>query len=158
MAIEVDRDGKVIVRAPYKTPERKIEEFLEKEEKWIEKSVKKALDRKLSHPEPTAEEKERLIAAAKAYLPQKTEEFSLMTGLKYTGVKITGAKTRFGSCNANNSICYSWRLMQYPTEAVDYVVMHELAHTAHHNHGKRFWATVERFMPDWKRRRAMLKK
>ena len=72
-------------------------------------------------------------------------------------VTITGAEKRFGSCSARNSICFSWRLMQYPDEAVDYVVVHELAHIQEKNHGRAFYALVGRYMPDWRERRALLK-
>ena len=50
-------------------------------------------------------------------------------GVKYTGIRITAAKTRFGSCSAKNSLCFSLYLMCYPTEAVDAVIVHELALT-----------------------------
>ena len=78
-------------------------------------------------------------------------------GLRPAGVTITGAEKRFGSCSAKNRICFSWRLMQYPEEAVDYVVVHELAHILHKNHGKAFYACVEEVLPDWRARRALLK-
>jgi predicted metal-dependent hydrolase len=47
--------------------------------------------------------------------------------------------------------------MQYPTEAVDYVVVHELAHLRHMDHGKEFYALIEKYMPDYKARRKLLK-
>ena len=78
-------------------------------------------------------------------------------GLTPAAVTITGARKRFGSCSASNRICYSWRLMQYPEEAVDYVVVHELAHILHKNHGKAFYACVEEVLPDWRERRRLLR-
>lgn len=77
-------------------------------------------------PEPTEAEREALLARARSELPQRVAHWSRVTGLVPTGVKITGAKTRFGSCNSRNSLCFSWRLMQYPDEAIDLVVVHEL--------------------------------
>ena len=47
--------------------------------------------------------------------------------------------------------------MMYPEKAIDYVVIHELSHILHHNHGKDFWKTVEEFMPDYKEAEKMLK-
>ena len=79
-------------------------------------------------------------------------------GVQPTGVRITSARTRFGSCSGKDSLCFSWRLMQYPEDAVDYVVVHELAHIVHKNHGPYFWALVGQYMPDYKRRRALLRK
>jgi hypothetical protein len=106
----------------------------------------------------TEEEKQMLIRRAKEYLPKKTMEYAAIMGVNPTGVKITSARTRFGSCSGKNSICYSWRLMQYPQAAVDYVVVHELAHILHKNHGRDFYLTVERYLPDYRQRRALLKK
>ena len=78
-------------------------------------------------------------------------------GTDYTGIKITSAKTRYGSCSAKNSLCFSLYLMQKPLYAVDYVIVHELAHTVHHNHGKDFYKLIEKYMPDYKDRISFLK-
>ena len=75
-----------------------------------------------------------------------------------TAVKINFAKTRFGSCSSKNSINFSAFLMLFPLEAVDYVVVHELAHIKYKNHQKEFYALVEKYMPDYKKRMALLKK
>ena len=72
-------------------------------------------------------------------------------------VRITGARTRFGSCSSQAHICFSWRLMQYPPEAIDYVVVHEMAHLRYMNHGAEFYAFIARYLPDWKTRRALLR-
>ena len=72
-------------------------------------------------------------------------------------VKITSARTRFGSCSGKNSVCFSWYLMRYPDEAIDYVVVHELAHLRHHDHSPAFYALVERYLPDWRERMRLLK-
>ena len=60
-------------------------------------------------------------------LPPKIEHYAALMGVHPTRVTITGARTRFGSCSGRNAISFSWRLMQYPEEAIDYVVVHELA-------------------------------
>ena len=78
-------------------------------------------------------------------------------GLRPAGITITGARTRFGSCSSKRRISFSFRLMQYPCEAIDYVVVHELAHLRHMNHSAQFYALIEQYMPDYKARRALLK-
>ena len=78
-------------------------------------------------------------------------------GVKPTGIKITSAKKQIGSCSGKNSICYSWGLMQYAPEAIDYVVVHELAHIIHKNHGKDFYKLIEKYLPDYKKREKLLK-
>ena len=77
--------------------------------------------------------------------------------INIAGITITGAEKRFGSCSAKNRICFSWRLMAYPEEAIDYVVVHELAHIRHKDHSKRFYAFVEEVLPDWRERRRLLR-
>ena len=74
-----------------------------------------------------------------------------------TGITITSARTRFGSCSGKNRLSFSWRLMQYPDEAIDYVVVHELAHIAHKNHGPDFHSCVAAVLPDHRERRALLR-
>ena len=78
-------------------------------------------------------------------------------GLKPSSVKITSAEKRFGSCSSKNGLCFSWRLLAYPTAAVEYVVVHELAHIKHHNHSPAFYALIEKYMPDYKERQKLLK-
>lgn len=74
-----------------------------------------------------------------------------------TALKITSAKTRFGSCSGKDSICFSYLLMRYPDEAIDYVVVHELAHIKHKNHSKAFYTLIEKYLPDYKEREKLLK-
>ena len=123
---------------------------------WI--LIRNAKQKKAAHPEPDEAEKARLIALAKMILPGRVEHFAALTGLRPKRVKITSAKTRFGSCSSKGSICFSWRLMQYPPEAIDYVVVHELAHLKHMNHSPAFHALVAKYLPDHRQRRALLKR
>ena len=104
-------------------------------------------------PERIAELKRK----AKTELPPKIAAYAAILGVRPTGFKVTSAAKRFGSCSAKNSLCFSWRLMQYPPEAIDYVVVHELCHILHHDHSPAFYAAVARVMPDYKRREKLLK-
>ncbi len=157
MALEVTREGRVVVRAPLRLAQRRIDEFLMAHAAWIEEHQAIQQRRRESHPEPTEEEREALIRRAREVLPGKVEKYSRMMELYPTGITITGARKRFGSCSGKNRICFSWRLMQYPEEAIDYVVVHELAHIRHKDHSKNFYACVERVLPDWRERRGLLK-
>ena len=157
LAVEVTRAGEVLVRAPLRMPVREIERFVAAQQPWIEAHIAIQKQRSAAHPEPDAAEEARLRALAKAVIPQRVAYYAGIMGLTPTGVKITSARTRFGSCSMKNSLCFSWRLMQYPPEAVDYVVVHELAHILHKNHGKMFYATIAAVMPDHRARRALLK-
>lgn len=157
VSLEVNRDCQVVVHAPLRMPMKDIEAFVKKNEQWLQNAVKKQNERAEKHPEPTEEEKKALIAQLKEILPGKIEYYSGLMGVVPAAVTITGAKTRFGSCSSKNRLSFSFRLAQYPQEAIDYVVVHELAHIRHHNHSAEFYAFVASVMPDYKEREKLLK-
>lgn len=94
--------------------------------------------------------------AAKERLPKAVERFAPLVGKFPQQVRITSAKTRWGSCSAKGGLNFSWRLLLAPPETVDYVVVHELAHLIEFNHSPRFWAIVEGILPDYKTHRQSL--
>ena len=157
LAIEVDRTGRVVIRAPMRATGEQIERFVAAHADWIARAQARQRARLAAHPEPDEARRAELIRRAKEELPPKVAYYAQLMGVQPTGVRITSARTRFGSCSGKNSLCFSWRLMEYPEAAVDYVVVHELAHITHKNHGPRFWALVERYMPDYRARRALLR-
>lgn len=77
-------------------------------------------------------------------------------GLSHTSLRISAAKTRWGSCSSSNSLNFSYRLAMTPTDCIEYVVVHELAHTRHHNHSASFWSLVEQILPNFRERRHRL--
>lgn len=72
-------------------------------------------------------------------------------------LRLSSARTRWGSCNPRGSIALNWRLVFMPLPVVDYVVAHELAHLREMNHSRRFWSVVEQLCPDWRARRLELR-
>ena len=157
LAIEVSRDCEVIVRAPRSMPKEKIDRFVLQYEGWAEKAKEKQKERFKAQNSLTDYDIAELKQYAREYLTAKTEQYAKLMGAQYSGVRITSAKTRYGSCSGSNSINYSYLLMLRPLYAVDYVVVHELAHTFHHNHGPQFYALIEKYMPDYKERIKVLK-
>lgn len=95
---------------------------------------------------------------AKLHMTERVAYFSKQYNLQYQGVTITWALTRWGSCSGRNRLSFPWRLMMAPREVIDYVVVHELAHTVHKDHSLRFWKLVESITPDWEIYRAHLRK
>ena len=157
VALEVTRDGRILVRAPKRMALQDIDAFVEKHRDWLDTHLNKQKNWQAAHPEPTEQERKALIDKAKSVLPKKVARYAAIMGLTPSGITITAARTRFGSCSPKNRLCFSWRLMAYPEEAIDYVVVHELAHIVHRNHGPEFHALVESILPDHRKRRAMLK-
>jgi len=72
--------------------------------------------------------------------------------------KITGAKSRWGSCSRDNRLSFSWRIIMAPLKIIDYVLVHELVHIKEKNHSPNFWAALEEILPDFRERRAWLRK
>jgi predicted metal-dependent hydrolase len=93
-------------------------------------------------PALTAEDIERLRAEAKATLPVRVAELATRYGLKYGRVTIRAARTKWGSCTARGDISLSLYLMTLPEHLRDYIIIHELCHTVHHNHSPRFHSLV----------------
>lgn len=97
----------------------------------------------------------------------KEEAFMLFTlrckfyaenmGVRYNSINLSGAKHRWGSCYPNGNLRFNWRLIMAPEYIVDYVVVHELAHRIEPNHSSRFWAVVEKILPDYREKRKWLK-
>ena len=79
-------------------------------------------------------------------------------GVRYQKLRISSARTRWGSCSSIGTLSFTYRLVMAPEDVMDYVVMHELVHTRVRNHSKTFWNKVAELMPDYKRRLAWLKK
>ena len=77
-------------------------------------------------------------------------------GVQPAGITTTAARTRFGSCSGNNRLSVSLYLMAFPDAAIEYVVVHELAHIRHKNHGPDFYRFVEKTLPDYRQRIAPL--
>jgi len=156
LAIEVTKDAEVIVRAPYRTPKKLIEKAVAEHVPWIERHVRQKLENP-PDPEPSEAEKAALIRTARQILPPLVAQWAERMGVNPTGITVTSARTRFGSCSPKDRLSFSFRLMQYPDAAIEYVVVHELAHIRHKNHGPEFYREIERFLPDRKAREALLR-
>lgn len=156
MTLSVNDNLEVTVKAPIFVSNSSIDDFVQRNVSWINNAIdnkKKQLEKfDLSDGEIDA-----LVKKAKAVIPSRVEHYSNLMKISPTGIKITKAKKRFGSCNGKNSLCFSCYLMLYPNEAVDYVVVHELAHIKHHNHSKDFYSLISKYMPDYKDREKLLK-
>ena len=148
------RCGRVIVRAPKGFSRLKIRKIIKEHEKMI--SERLAASQKAPSFEVTKEEEKRLRRAAKLYFEKKTAEFAALMGLEYSTVKITANRRGIGSCDEKKNIRFSFRLMLYPEDVREYVVVHELAHLIEMNHSPAFWSIVARYSPDYKRIKKIL--
>ena len=99
-----------------------------------------------AHPVPSPQQVEAWRQQAKAVLPQRVAYWARRMDVQPAGITITAARTRFGSCSGKNRLSFSLYLMAYPA-----------AHIRHHDHSPAFYAEVERYLPDWRARRELLK-
>lgn len=95
--------------------------------------------------------------AAYPYLSRRLEDWAGKMGISYRELKLSTAASRWGSCSREGVIRISAYLLFAPEGAMDYVLVHELAHRKVFNHSPAFWTVVETYMPDWKKRRQELR-
>lgn len=146
IALEITADLTLTVRAPYALPDREIARFVAGKADWIERH-RARLEARPIPVEPSPEEFQALLSAARRVIPEKVRLWGARMGLAPTRVTITRARTRYGSCSAGNSVSFSCRLMLREEALIDYVVVHELAHIRHKNHGRAFHQLIETYLP-----------
>lgn len=101
--------------------------------------------------------KQVLRREAEAYLPRRLQYFADTYGFVFEKIRYGNPKGRWGSCSSSGTISLNVALMNTPHAVIDYVLLHELAHTKHMNHSPEFWAVVAECMPDYKVHRKTLK-
>lgn len=151
ISISVRATGGLRLSFPCGVSQKRALAFLEQKVEWIEASRERLARKQAALPAqlPPEEQKiriEELRRAAKADLPQRIERIARETGLKYEKLSIRASRTKWGSCSGCNHISLSLFLMTLPEHLRDYVIIHELCHTVHHNHSPRFHALVDRLV------------
>ena len=164
IAIQVTRDGRVLVRSPRQCSRSYIDNFVSNNENWVLKhlaSVKELEEQKKSaassHPPLSSKDRSRYIEIARDIFTRKTEYYACIIGVSYGRISIREQKTRWGSCSSKGNLNFNWRLILAPEEVLDYVVVHELAHRREMNHSKAFYAIVESVLPDYRKARRWLR-
>ena len=102
--------------------------------------------------------KRALQEIARKTFTERLEHYARQLGVALPPLRLSSARTRWGSCNHQGMISLNWRLVLMPLDIVDYVVAHELAHLKEMNHSPRFWSVVEGLCPDWRARRLTLRR
>jgi predicted metal-dependent hydrolase len=200
IALIVQPNGRLIVRAPLRTSQRDIRLLVERNAGWIrnkQELVKTTytpvVPRRYvtgenfhflgnpypleilnaNHPALTFDSKFYLSKTALPdartvferwyrkqaleILTDRVQHFASQHGFQTPQVRISSARTRWGSCSARGILSFTWRLVMAPLPVIDYVVVHELVHLKVRNHSRQFWDQVNQLMPDYKNHRSWLK-
>ena len=162
VSLQIDKDLKVTVRAPYRMSDAAVRKFIEEKSDWIEKHIRKMQERREEYEaEPgellTVEELRELARKAAEYIPGRVACYAPLIGVSYGRITIRNQRSRWGSCSSRGNLNFNCLLMLAPPEIIDYVIVHELCHRREMNHSPLFWQEVERVLPDYKRRRKWLK-
>lgn len=151
-------DGRVEVSAPYNTSDASIANVVREKRRWIDTNVREIVNSPRSrganaNPAEVAQWK----AAVAAFVPVLIERWEPIMGVKAGKIAYRNMTSRWGSCQpATGRICINVLLALYPPECLEYVVVHELCHLLQRGHGPRFHALMDKFLPDWRARRAKL--
>ena len=160
LSITIDPDANLIVRAPRRMSDKTIAAFVASKRDWIEKHMEKVRKRAAKReevPEFTEEERKALTKKARKMILEKVAYYAPIVGVTYGRIAIRKQRTVWGSCSAKGNLNFNYLLAMMPDEVVDYVVVHELCHRKEMNHSPRFWAEVEKVIPNHKALRKWLK-
>lgn len=167
LAIQINPDLSVTVRAPMYAPQSDIERILREKEGWIQKHIEKIREMKEKKKETqgesveseylTNEEIKKLADKALQHIPKRVSYYAKQIGVTYGKITIRNQKTRWGSCSSKGNFNFNCLLMLTPSEVIDYVVVHELCHRKEMNHSVAFWAEVEKVIPNYKEQVKWLK-
>ena len=156
LALQVKADLTVLVKAPKGLSRKYIDDFVNQKADWINERLEKFKSLPFNPYTFTKQEINDLKKKTLEIVVPRVEYYADIMKLKPNKISASSAKSRFASCNSRGNLSFSFRLCLYPIEAIDYIVVHELAHMVEMNHSKRFWAVVERYMPDYKERKRLL--
>ena len=160
LSMQVKGDGRVEIRAPLRTSDAEIRRFLETHRRWLEKHLQKAQalqQAKAGVRKLTGAEIAELKKKAKRDLPERVAYWAPLIGVKPGRIAIRCQKTRWGSCSTKGNLNFNCLLMLAPDGVIDSIVVHELCHLKHMNHSKRFYAEIEKVLPDYRQHQQWLK-
>ena len=204
ISLQITKRSEIVVQAPYFTPVKEINSFIEQKHGWIQKTIQQQKEQKLTageklyvsgeyfyflgtlYPlevffqqnlpaglvfwnnrfylncEDGQEVKRNYFiqwykTRAGEYFTGQVEHISQRLQLRPGSIRITSARTRWGSCSPEDNLAFSFRLIMAPQNVVDYVIIHELMHIKEKNHSARFWKLLETAMPEYQIHRHWLR-
>jgi len=143
LRITIKPDRTVRLTVPRDVPRKRAQRFLHSKIPWIKKHLRRLEE--LENIEKNIRLPQIDTAKAGAALIEKFEELAALHNFEYSKVSIRNQKTKWGSCSAKSNISLNINLTRLSVELTDYVILHELLHTRIKNHGKEFWAELDKY-------------
>lgn len=150
ISIQINNEGELVVKAPYRVPRGEIDKFILSKQSWINKHMEQAKKIQESVIKLSGEEIEELANKALLIIPEKCKKYATLLGVTYGRITIRNQRTRWGSCSSKGNLNFNCLLMLCPEPVIDYVVIHELCHRKEMNHSRAFYELVSSIMPDYK--------
>lgn len=159
-AIKITADMQIVVFVPLYVSDNEIERMVISKSKWIDEhmlKVQSTIDERSKLEKITFEQVKELADQAVEYIPKRVKYYAEKENLIYNKITIKNLVSRWGSCSTKGNLNFNCLLMLTPDYVIDYIVVHELCHLREMNHSEKFWAEVEKIMPDYQRAELWLK-
>lgn len=159
-AIKITADMQIVVFVPLYVSDNEIERMVISKSKWIDEhmlKVQSTIDERSKLEKITFEQVKELADQAVEYIPKRVKFYAEKENFVYNKITIKNLVSRWGSCSTKGNLNFNCLLMLTPDYVIDYIVVHELCHLREMNHSEKFWAEVEKIMPDYQRAELWLK-
>ena len=159
-AIKITADMQIVVFVPVYVSDNEIERMVISKSKWIDEhmlKVQSTIDERSKLEKITFEQIKELEDQAVEYIPKRVKYYAEKENFVYNKITIKNLVSRWGSCSTKGNLNFNCLLMLMPDYVIDYIVVHELCHLREMNHSEKFWAEVEKIMPDYQRAELWLK-
>ena len=141
--LSVRPDRALRLTHPFFVRQREAIAFAESKAEWILKTRERLEERRATIPTITRAEAKELLNCARGYIPVAIARLAKEHGFHYTSLRLTTARTRWGSCSGKNGISLSIFIMRLPIHLREFIILHELCHTRHHNHSEAFHTLLD---------------
>lgn len=159
-AIKITADMQIVVFVPVYVSDNEIERMVISKSKWIDEhmlKVQSTIDERSKLEKITFEQVKELADQAVEYIPKRVKYYAEKENFVYNKITIKNLVSRWGSCSTKGNLNFNCLLMLTPDYVIDYIVVHELCHLREMNHSEKFWAEVEKIIPDYQRAELWLK-
>lgn len=138
----------VTVSVPYMVPYMAAEAFFRLKRQWVIETIERQKQKYKDVRSLSQEDIEQMRCQAKAEIPARLSDLAARYGFVYNKVTIKNNSSNWGSCSIRNNININLKIVRLPSVLQDYILLHELCHLRHHDHGHAFHLLLEHLLTD----------